>query len=146
MALNNHKEIILATLHAASHAELRDEEAAWAAIERTVADAMADDDSDQRYRIDRYVMALSRIYADQVGMPQRFDTVTRFERFVHAIPAPDGLTITRDLVKAAIRRLRGPLPISRSEEKASSDFTRTEDFRNACQAFLAKRKPVFRGR
>ena len=107
MALNNHKEIILATLHAASHAELRDEEAAWQAIERTVADAIADDDGDQRYRIDRYVMALSRIYASQIGMPQIFDgsPVTRFERFVHAIPAPAGLNVSRDLVKAAIRRL-----------------------------------------
>jgi len=107
MHLSNHKEIILATLHAASHAELLDEDAAWRDIERTVTVAGADHEGDERYRIDRYVMALSRIYADQVGMPQRFDAspITRFERFVHAIPAPDGLIITRDLVKAAIRRL-----------------------------------------
>jgi enoyl-CoA hydratase len=48
--------------------------------------------------------------------------------------------------KAAIRRLRGKLPVTREEELASSDFTRTEDFKNACRSFLAKQKPVFHGR
>lgn len=107
MQLSNHKEIILATLHAASHAELQDEDAAWREIEQTVARAATEEDADQKSRMDRYIRALSRIYENQVGMPQCFDggSVTRFERFVHAIPAPDGLNITRDLVKAAIRRL-----------------------------------------
>jgi len=106
MALSNHKEIILATLHAASHAELLDEDAAWREIEQTVAEA-ADADGDEKSRIDRYIRALSRIYSDQIGIPEFFDgtSVTRFERFVHAIPAPAGVTITRDLVKASIRRL-----------------------------------------
>jgi enoyl-CoA hydratase/carnithine racemase len=48
--------------------------------------------------------------------------------------------------KAAIRRLRGSLPVTRAEEAATSGFTRTEDFHNACRSFLAKEKPVFRGR
>ncbi len=48
--------------------------------------------------------------------------------------------------KAALRRLRGPLPVTRQEEAATSDFTRTEDFRNACRSFMAKQKPVFHGR
>jgi len=48
--------------------------------------------------------------------------------------------------KAAIRRLRGPLPITRTEEAATSGFTRTEDFQNACRAFMAKEKQVFKGR
>ena len=48
--------------------------------------------------------------------------------------------------KAAIQRLRGPLPVTRAEEAATSDFTRTEDFQNACRSFLAKEKPVFQGR
>jgi enoyl-CoA hydratase/carnithine racemase len=48
--------------------------------------------------------------------------------------------------KAALQKLRGPLPITRSEEAATSDFTRTEDFRNACRSFMAKQKPVFHGR
>ena len=106
MALSNHKEIILATLHAASRSELLDEDAAWREIEQIVANA-ADDDGDEKSRIDRYIEALSRIYADQIGMPEFFEgtATTRFERFVHAIPAPLGVTITRDLVKASIRRL-----------------------------------------
>ena len=48
--------------------------------------------------------------------------------------------------KAAIRRLRGPLPLSAEEEAAANDFAETEDFRNATRAFLEKRKPVWRGR
>jgi enoyl-CoA hydratase len=48
--------------------------------------------------------------------------------------------------KAAIRRLRGSLPVTREEEAATSGFTRTEDFQNACRAFVAKERPVFRGR
>ncbi|MSP04478.1 MAG: enoyl-CoA hydratase/isomerase family protein [Acetobacteraceae bacterium] len=48
--------------------------------------------------------------------------------------------------KAAIRKLRGPLPITPEEDRASSGFMLTEDFRNACAAFAAKRKPVFGGR
>ena len=121
MALTNHKEIILATLHAASHAELLDEDAAWQAIERTVADAAAEDRGDQKGRIDRYIAALSQIYIDQISTPQFFDgtSTTRFERFVHAIPAPSGLNITRDLVKASIRRLDArPVFISITAETA----------------------------
>lgn len=48
--------------------------------------------------------------------------------------------------KAALRKLRGPLPVTPAEEAAVSDFTRTEDFVAACKSFLAKQKPVFRGR
>lgn len=48
--------------------------------------------------------------------------------------------------KAAIRRLRGPLPVSAAEEQEASAFTETEDFRNACAAFLGKRTPSFTGR
>jgi enoyl-CoA hydratase len=36
--------------------------------------------------------------------------------------------------------------VTRAEEAATSDFTLTEDFRNACRSFLTKEKPVFRGR
>jgi enoyl-CoA hydratase/carnithine racemase len=48
--------------------------------------------------------------------------------------------------KAALQRLRGPLPITPEEEDAVNDFVDTEDFRDAVAAFVAKRKPVFRGR
>lgn len=58
----------------------------------------------------------------------------------------EGSPLSARFHKAALQRLRGPLPITSEEEAAVSDFTRTQDFRDACAAFLAKRKPVFRGR
>ncbi|HEX2940122.1 MAG TPA: enoyl-CoA hydratase-related protein [Rhodopila sp.] len=58
----------------------------------------------------------------------------------------EGAPLSARFHKAAIRRLRGPLPITREEEIATSDFRRTEDFQNACKSFMAKQKPVFRGR
>jgi enoyl-CoA hydratase/carnithine racemase len=58
----------------------------------------------------------------------------------------EGAPLSARYHKAAIRKQRGPLPITRDEEIATSDFTRTEDFRNACRSFLAKQKPVFHGR
>ncbi len=58
----------------------------------------------------------------------------------------EGSPLSARYHKAAIRRLRGPLPVTREEVVASSGFTRTEDFQNACRSFLAKEKPVFRGR
>ena len=58
----------------------------------------------------------------------------------------EGSPLSARFHKAALRKLRGPLPVTRAEEAATSDFTLTEDFRDACRAFLAKEKPVFRGR
>ncbi len=48
--------------------------------------------------------------------------------------------------KAAIRRLRGQLPVTKNDESATSGFTKTADFQNACRSFMAKEKPVFQGR
>lgn len=48
--------------------------------------------------------------------------------------------------KAAIRRLRGELPITADEVAHQTDFAATEDFQAAWRAFLARRKPVFAGR
>jgi enoyl-CoA hydratase/carnithine racemase len=47
--------------------------------------------------------------------------------------------------KAAIRKLRGPLPISEAEDATVNDFVGTDDFQNAWRAFLAKERPVFTG-
>ncbi|MFL5257394.1 MAG: enoyl-CoA hydratase/isomerase family protein [Rhodopila sp.] len=58
----------------------------------------------------------------------------------------EGAPLSARYHKMALRKLRGPLPVSREEERATSDFTRTEDFRNACRAFMAKQRPVFQGR
>jgi enoyl-CoA hydratase/carnithine racemase len=48
--------------------------------------------------------------------------------------------------KAALRQLRGPLPITPEQDAAVNGFAETEDFKAAFQAFLAKEKPVWRGR
>jgi enoyl-CoA hydratase len=58
----------------------------------------------------------------------------------------EGAPLSARYHKAAIRRLQSHTPITREEERATSDFTRTEDFQNACRSFLAKQKPEFRGR
>ncbi|HET6305767.1 MAG TPA: enoyl-CoA hydratase-related protein [Rhodopila sp.] len=80
---------------------------------------------------------LSRVVPD--------DTVEE-EAMALARRIAEGAPLSARFHKAAIRRLRGPLPVTRQEEAAASDFTRTEDFRNACRSFMAKQKPVFRGR
>jgi hypothetical protein len=89
---------------------LRDEAAAWHAIESLVANAGADDqaDRDQKERLDGYIYRLGLIYAHQTGSMPAFtnsETETRFERFANAVPSPLGLKLTRNLVKAAIRRI-----------------------------------------
>jgi enoyl-CoA hydratase/carnithine racemase len=48
--------------------------------------------------------------------------------------------------KYAMQKLRGAQPISAADREREGSFAYTEDFRNAAEAFLAKRKPVFQGR
>jgi enoyl-CoA hydratase len=80
---------------------------------------------------------LSRVVADDM---------VEAEALALARRVADGSPLSARYHKAAIRRLRGTLPVTREEELASSNFTRTEDFKNACRSFMAKQKPVFRGR
>jgi enoyl-CoA hydratase len=68
------------------------------------------------------------------------------EAMALAVRISEGAPLSARFHKAAIRRLRGALPVTEQDERAASDFMETEDFRNACQAFIAKQKPVFRGR
>jgi enoyl-CoA hydratase/carnithine racemase len=58
----------------------------------------------------------------------------------------DGSPLSARFHKAALRRLRGDLPITREEELAVNGFVETADFHNAARAFVAKRKPVWEGR
>jgi enoyl-CoA hydratase/carnithine racemase len=58
----------------------------------------------------------------------------------------EGSPLSARFHKAALRKLRGSLPITPEEDYAVSDFSQTEDFRNAARAFLEKRKPEWRGR
>jgi enoyl-CoA hydratase/carnithine racemase len=80
---------------------------------------------------------LSRVVADDQVEAEAMALVNRIAA---------GAPLSARYHKAALRKLRGPLPITRKEEEATSDFTRTEDFRNACRSFMAKQKPVFHGR
>lgn len=57
-----------------------------------------------------------------------------------------GSALSARFHKAALRKLRGTLPISAEEELAGNAFVETEDFRNAARAFMEKRKPTFAGR
>jgi enoyl-CoA hydratase len=74
------------------------------------------------------------------------DNEVESEAMALARRVAEGAPLSARHHKAAIRRLRGPLPVTREEAAATSDFTRTEDFQNACRSFMAKEKPVFRGR
>jgi len=74
------------------------------------------------------------------------DTAVEAEALALARRIAEGAPLSARYHKAAIRRLRGPLPVTREDEAATSGFTRTEDFQNACRSFMAKEKPVFRGR
>jgi len=58
----------------------------------------------------------------------------------------EGSPLAARFHKQAIRRLRGPLPLSPQEQAEANGFAETEDFQNAYRAFLAKQQPKFVGR
>ena len=80
---------------------------------------------------------LSRVVADDV---------VQDEARALALRIADGAPLSARFHKRAIQKLRGPLPLTQAEEDAVSDFALTEDFRNAVQAFKAKRKPVWQAK
>ena len=57
-----------------------------------------------------------------------------------------GAPLSARFHKAAIRRLRGDLPLSEAEQRLANGFVETEDFHEATRAFLEKRRPVWKGR
>lgn len=58
----------------------------------------------------------------------------------------EGAPLTARWHKTAVRRLADPAPVSAAEADACFDCFDTEDFRTGYAAFLAKRKPEFKGR
>jgi hypothetical protein len=110
MDLGKHRDEILKAMCAGKRTELRDADAAWRAIERAVS-AVTDgteQDADRKARIERYVYELCLIYAHQTGAMPGFtnsESETRFERFAHSIPVPVELKLTRNYLKACIRRV-----------------------------------------
>ena len=106
MDLDKHRDEILKALR--GRAELRDEAAAWRAIERAVLAVADGQDGDRKARIEQYVYELCLIYAHQTGAMPGFtnsESETRFERFAHSIPVPAELKLTRNYLKACIRRV-----------------------------------------
>jgi enoyl-CoA hydratase len=80
---------------------------------------------------------LSRVVADEQ---------VEGEAMALARRVASGSPLSARFHKAAIRKLRGELPISDAEHLAVNGFVETEDFHDAVRAFLAKRKPVWKGR
>jgi hypothetical protein len=110
MDLDKHRDEILKALRMGKRDELRDEGAAWRAIERAVSGILdgAGRGDDRKARIERYVYELCLIYAHQTGAMPGFtnsESETRFERFANSIPVPAELKLTRNYLKACIRRV-----------------------------------------
>ncbi len=106
MDLDKHRDEILKALR--GRTELRDESAAWRAIECAVLAVADGQDGDRKARIEQYVYELCLIYAHQTGAMPGFtnsESETRFERFAYSIPVPADLKLTRNYLKACIRRV-----------------------------------------
>jgi enoyl-CoA hydratase/carnithine racemase len=80
---------------------------------------------------------LSRVVADADVETEAIALATRIA---------EGSPLAARFHKAALRKLRGPLPITELEDRESSGFVETKDFQNAVRAFMAKQRPVFEGR
>lgn len=80
---------------------------------------------------------LSRVVPDDEVAPQAMDLAVRIAQ---------GSPLSARFHKAAIRKLRGDLPLGAADIAGQTGFAQTEDFQAAWRAFVAKRKPVFNGR
>ena len=74
------------------------------------------------------------------------DEAVEAEAMALAARVAAGSPLAARFHKAALRSLRGPLPVSAAEQETALDFVDTEDFRAARAAFLDRRPPAFRGR
>ncbi|CAH2601638.1 Enoyl-CoA hydratase/isomerase family protein [Rhodovastum atsumiense] len=74
------------------------------------------------------------------------DAAVEAEALALARRIGEGSPLSARFHKAALRKLRGPLPITPEEHAGVNGFVETEDFHNAARAFVAKRKPVWHGR
>jgi hypothetical protein len=112
LQLSRKRDEILSALRHASRRPLRDEDAIWREIE-AVMEAAAKEQCgwNPKAEIDRCIHALALIYACSTGAQPAFtncDSGTRFEHFVMAIPMPVQFRITRNRIKASIRRIVPP--------------------------------------
>ena len=74
------------------------------------------------------------------------DEAVEAEAMALAQRIAEGSPLSARFHKAALRALRGPLPITREQDAAVNGFVETEDFQAAFRAFLAKQKPVWKAR
>lgn len=86
--------------------------------------------------------------AFQKGLLSRLvpDEAVFVEAMTLARRIAEGAPLSNRFHKAALQRLRGPLPLTEADLAANNGFAETEDFREAVRAFIEKRKPVWRGR
>ena len=112
MQLSSKRTEILSALRQASRRPLHDEDAIWREIE-AVMEAAAKERCgwNPKAEIDKCIHALALIYACSTGARPAFtncESGTRFEHFVRAIPMPAQFRITRNRIKASIRRIVPP--------------------------------------
>ncbi|QYU67463.1 enoyl-CoA hydratase/isomerase family protein [Leptolyngbya sp. 15MV] len=74
------------------------------------------------------------------------DEQVKAEAMALARRIAEGAPLSNRFHKAALQRLRGPLPLTQADLDAVNGFAFSEDFREATRAFLEKRKPVWKGR
>jgi enoyl-CoA hydratase/carnithine racemase len=74
------------------------------------------------------------------------DAAVEAEAMALAARIGEGSPLSARFLKAALRALRGPLPITAEQDAAVNGFVETEDFQAAFRAFLAKQKPAWKGR
>ena len=111
-------------LRSAVRSPLRDEQQAHAQISDALRSANSAEWEQPNSDLQHWVYLLALIYSHQTGLLPAFsncDNETRFERFVLALPSPPRLQLTRNRLKAAIRRLN---------LKKNPDFARDLDALN----------------
>jgi len=102
------KAVAVEMLRTAARLQLRDEHQAYAQIGDALQSAETAECDHQRNNLEDWVYTLALIYSHQTGLLPAFsncENETRFERFVHALPAPSRLRLTSNRLKGAIRRL-----------------------------------------
>jgi hypothetical protein len=110
MGLEDRKDFILASLKSGQPRGILNEDNAWRAILAAMAAAGEPGSMKREHKrwADALIYDLGLLYAHQTGSLPGFtnsENETRFERFACAVMADSGVKLTRNLVKAAIRRL-----------------------------------------
>jgi len=109
MSLDDKRDEILSLLRHASRRHSLDENAVWRDIAAIIAHSGSEQCSwNPKKEIDDCVYALALVYAYHAGAMPAFtngESPTLFESFLQAIPMPAEFRITRNRIKASIRRL-----------------------------------------